>query len=239
MYFRQILHPEKACASYLVGCPTRGVCAVVDPQGDAQGYASQIQQNGMVVESIIETHTHADHVSCARDLAALTNAPVYVGPDADVRFPHRTLADGQVLEVGNRRIRAIHTPGHTVEHICLLVDDWFVLTGDTLFVGDVGRVDLALDTPPAEQIRARARTLHRSLQLLLALPDWTEVYPGHYAGSVCGRGMDGKPVSTIGRERRANPALQLAEERFVALQTDNLPALPADFEAIKRRNLGA
>ncbi len=239
MYFRQILHPEKACASYLVGCPTRGVCAVVDPQGDAQGYVSQIQQNGMVVESIIETHTHADHVSCARDLAALTTARLYVGPGADIRFPHRTLADGQVLEVGNRRIRAIHTPGHTVEHICLLVDDWFVLTGDTLFVGDVGRVDLALDTPPAEQIRARARTLHRSLQRLLALPDWTEVYPGHYAGSVCGRGMDGKPVSTIGRERRANPALKLAEERFVALQTDNLPPLPADFEAIKRRNLGA
>jgi len=238
MYFRQILHPAKACASYLVGCPTRGVCAVVDPQGDPQAYVSQVQQNGMVVESVIETHTHADHASCARDLAALTNAPLYLGPGADVRFPHLTLADGQILPVGNRRIQVLHTPGHTAEHICLLVDDWFVLTGDTLFVGDVGRVDLALNAPPPEEMRGRAHQLYRSLQRLLALTDWTEVYPGHYAGSVCGRGMDGKPISTIGRERRANPALQLSEEGFVTFQAQNLPPLPADFHAIKSRNLG-
>jgi hydroxyacylglutathione hydrolase len=238
MYFRQILHPEKACASYLVGCPTRGVCAIVDPQGDPQIYVSQAQQNGMVVKSVIETHTHADHVSCARELEALTSASFYLGPRADVRFPHLLLADGQVLEVGNRRIRALHTPGHTAEHLCLLVDEWFVLTGDTLFVGDVGRVDLALDSPPTEEMRGRALQLHRSLQRLLALPDWIEVYPGHYAGSVCGRGMDGKPISTIGRERRANPALQLSEDGFVTFQTQNLPPLPADFLAIKRRNLG-
>ena len=168
MYFRQILHTEKACASYLVGCPTLRVCAVIDPQGDPQVYASQVQQNGMTVESIIETHTHADHVSCARELATATNAPLYVGPRADVRFPHFPLADGQVLKVGNRRIRVLHTPGHTPEHICLLVDEWFLLTGDTLFVGDVGRVDLALDTPPPEEIRGRALQLHRSLQRLFA-----------------------------------------------------------------------
>ncbi len=238
MYFRQILHTEKACASYLVGCPTLRVCAVIDPQGDPQVYASQVQQNGMTVESIIETHTHADHVSCARELATATNAPLYVGPRADVRFPHSPLADGQVLKVGNRRIRVLHTPGHTPEHICLLVDEWFLLTGDTLFVGDVGRVDLALDTPPPEEIRGRALQLHRSLERLLALSDWTEVYPGHFAGSVCGRGMDGKPISTIGRERRANPALQLSEDEFVTFQTQSMPPLPADFQAIKRRNLG-
>lgn len=238
MYFRQMLHPEKACASYLVGCPTRGVCAVVDPQGDPQIYLSQVQQNGMVVESVIETHTHADHVSGARDLASLTSAALYVGPGATVRFSHRPLTDGQVLDVGNRRIRVLHTPGHTAEHICLLVDDWFALTGDTLFVGDVGRVDLALDSPPVDEIRGRALQLHQSLRRLLELPDWTEVYPGHYAGSVCGRGMDGKPISTIGRERRANPALQLSRERFVTLQTQSLPPLPADFQGIKRHNLG-
>ncbi len=238
MYFRQILHPEKACASYLVGCPTRGVCAVVDPQGDPQVYVSQAQTNSMIIESIIETHAHADHVSGARELASLTGAPLYVGPGAPVRFAHRPLADGQVLNVGNRRIRVLHTPGHTAEHICLLMDDWFVLTGDTLFVGDVGRVDLALDSPPVDEIRARARGLHGSLQRLLALPDWTEVYPGHYAGSVCGRGMDGKPISTIGRERRFNPALQFSEEQFLAFQTQGLPPLPDDFQAIKRRNLG-
>jgi len=238
LYFRQILHAEKACASYLVGCPTRGVCAVVDPQGDPQVYVSQSRQHGMAVGSVIETHMHADHLSCARELAALTEAPLYVGPEADVGFAHLTLADGQVLKVGNRRIRALHTAGHTREHLCLLVDEWFALTGDTLFVGDVGRVDLALDAPSAAEVRDRALQLHGSLQRLLALPDWTEIYPGHYAGSVCGRGMDGKPISTIGRERRANPALQLSEEAFVALQTQNLPPLPADFQSIKRHNLG-
>jgi len=238
MYFRQILHPGKSCASYLVGCPTRGVCAVVDPQGDPQAYASQAHQNGMSVESVIDTHTHADHASGARDLAALAGAPLYLGPGADVRFPHRTLADGEILRVGNRRIQPLHTPGHTAEHLCLLVDDWFVLTGDTLFVGDVGRVDLALDALPPEEIHGRASLLYQSLQRLLALPDWTEVYPGHYAGSVCGRGMDGKPISTIGRERRTNPALHLSEEAFVAFQTQNLPPLPDDFQAIKRHNLG-
>jgi hydroxyacylglutathione hydrolase len=239
MYFRQILHPEKACASYLVGCPTRGVCAVVDPQGNPQVYVSQAQQNGMVVESVIETHAHADHLSSARELAALTGAPFYVGPGASIRSPHLAVVDGQVLEVGNRRIRALHTPGHTAEHLCLLVDEWFVLTGDTLFVGDVGRVDLALETPPGEEIRGRALQLYQSLRRLLALPDWTEVYPGHYAGSVCGRRMDGKPISTIGRERRANPALQLSEDGFVTFQMQNLPPLPEDFPIIKRRNLGA
>jgi hydroxyacylglutathione hydrolase len=239
MYFRQILHTDKACASYLVGCPTHGVCAVVDPQGDPETYVAQIQHNGMVIESIIETHTHADHISGARELASLTGAPLYVGPGAEVHFSHQYLADGQVLQVGNRRVRVLHTPGHTAEHICLLVDEWFVLTGDTLFVGDVGRVDLALDTPPAEEIQCRAHQLYQSLQRLLALPDWTEVYPGHYAGSVCGRAMDGKPISTIGRERRTNRALQLSDEEFVTFQTQNVPALPADFQAIKRRNLGA
>ncbi|TMI80242.1 MAG: MBL fold metallo-hydrolase, partial [Bacillati bacterium ANGP1] len=101
MYFRQVLHPEKACASYMIGCPTRGVCAVIDPQGDPQVYVSQVEQNGMALRSIIDTHTHADHVSCARDLAALTGVPLYVGPGASVRFPHRTLPDGHILEVGN------------------------------------------------------------------------------------------------------------------------------------------
>jgi len=199
---------------------------------------AQVEAGGMTIGAVVETHAHADHVSSARALSALAQVPVYLGPGAAARYSHRALADGQVLEVGNRRVRALHTPGHTPEHICLLVDDWFVLTGDTLFVGDVGRVDLALDVPPPEAIRACALALHESLQRLAALPDWTEVYPGHYAGSVCGRGMDGKPVSTIGWERRRNRALQLSAEAFVQFQTENLPPLPADFSAIKRRNLG-
>ncbi len=239
MYFRQILHDEKACASYLVGCPTKGVCAVIDPQGDPAAYVEKARKHGMVVRTVVETHVHADHLSTARDLAALAAAPLHLGPGASVRYKHVALSDGQVLPVGNRRLTVLHTPGHTPEHVCFLVDDWFVLTGDTLFVGDVGRVDLALEEPPPGEVAARARDLRRSLERLLTLPDWTEVYPGHYAGSVCGRGLDGKPVTTIGRERRANLALRMTEDAFIAFQTTNVPLPPDDFVATKRRNQGA
>lgn len=187
---------------------------------------------------VIETHLHADHVSGARELAALTGAPLYLGSGAEVNYSYTPLSDGQVLEVGNRRLKVIHTPGHTPEHICLLGDDWYLLTGDTLFVGDVGRVDLALNDLPLDAIRERAEQLHHSLSKLSGLPDYVEVYPGHYAGSVCGRGMDGKTISTIGRERRANRAFQLSAEKFAKFQTEKLPALPADFHSIKRQNLG-
>lgn len=239
MYFRQILHADKACASYVVGCPTRGVCAVVDPQGPPDAYLTQVEQHGMRLQTVIDTHIHADHVSGARDVAARADAVLFMGPGANVRFPHIELVDEQIIEVGNRRIRILHTPGHTSEHVSLVVDDWFVLTGDTLFVGDVGRVDLTLNAPSSEALQERARRLHASLQRLLALPDWTEIYPGHYAGSVCGRGMDGKPISTIGRERRVNVPLGMDLETFVAFQTGQVPPPPADFEAIKQRNLGA
>jgi glyoxylase-like metal-dependent hydrolase (beta-lactamase superfamily II) len=199
----------------------------------------QAAENGMTVTAVIDTHVHADHVSCARQLAAASGAPLYLGMGAGVQFAYVGLDEGQVLDVGNRRVRVVRTPGHTAEHVCLVVDGWFVLTGDTLFVGDVGRVDLALDHLPGDAIRARAADLYRSLQRLLELPEWTEVYPGHFAGSVCGRGMDGKPITTIGRERRHNPALQLTEEAFIAYQTGAPPPLPPDFRAIKQRNLGA
>jgi glyoxylase-like metal-dependent hydrolase (beta-lactamase superfamily II) len=238
MYFRQILHEEKSCASYLVGCPTLGVCAVVDPQGDPNAYVERVESKGMALKLVLETHVHADHVSSARELAECAGASLYLGPGAPVRYPHLPLVDGQVLEVGNRRVRVIHTPGHTSEHICLVVDEWFVLTGDVLFVGDVGRVDLAMTEIPAEVVHARAQELYRSLQQLLSLPEWVEVYPAHYAGSVCGRGIDGKTISTIGRERRHNAALGLTADAFARYQTENLPAVPADFHAIKCRNLG-
>jgi glyoxylase-like metal-dependent hydrolase (beta-lactamase superfamily II) len=193
---------------------------------------------GMAVNAILETHVQADHLSSARELAQLTGVPVYYGRGAETQYDYAPLDDGQIIDVGNRRVKVIHTPGHTPEHVCLLVDDWFLLTGDTLFVGDVGRVDLALAEVPAGTVQERARQLYGSLQRLLTLPDWIEVYPGHYAGSVCGRGMDGKPVSTIGRERRFNPALQLPAEEFIRYQTEELPPLPADFQQIKRHNLG-
>jgi len=238
VYFRQILHDEKRCASYLVGCATRSACAAIDPQGDPQAYTDQAARGGMKITAVIDTHVHADHVSCARELAALASAPLYYGPGADVRFGHETLVDGQVLEVGRRRFTVIHTPGHTPEHVCLAIDDWVVITGDTLFVGDVGRVDLSIDNISKGEIRDRAAQLHESLQRLLALPELTEIYPGHYAGSVCGRGMDSKPISTIGHERRENEPFRLSRDEFVDYLTSDLPPLPADFHSIKETNLG-
>lgn len=238
MFFRQFLHEERACLSYLVGCPTKGVCAVVDPQGDPERYIQQATQHGMTISHILETHIHADHVSGAQELHTRTGAPIYHGPGSEAAYETLPLADGQILEIGNRRLRVIHTPGHTQEHVCLLGDDWYLLTGDTLFVGDVGRVDLAMGNLPAEALRERASQLYGSLQRLLALPDHVEVYPGHYAGSVCGRGMDGKTISTIGHERRQNQSLQKTEADFIRFQTENIPPLPEDFQAIKSANLG-
>ena len=239
MYFRQVLHEDRSCASYLVGCPSLGVCAVIDPQGEPEAYVGLAEDNAMVVSDVIETHVHADHPSSAGALAQATGAALRLGEGAEVHFAFEPLVAAEVLEVGNRRIRVIPTPGHTEEHVSLLVDDWFVLTGDTLFVGDVGRVDLALREIDEAELRTRAKVLHDSLQRLLELRDDVEVYPGHYAGSTCGRGMDGKTISTIGRERRANPALEMDAEAFVDFQLHNIPALPADFRSIKQANLGA
>lgn len=236
MYFRQVLHEDRSCASYIVGCPSLGLCAVVDPQGDPQPYIDEVEDNAMVISHVIDTHVHADHESAARPLAAAANAPLYLGSGADVGFEFTSLNDGDVLEIGNRRCRVIHTPGHTPEHVSLFFDDWYVLTGDTLFVGDVGRVDLSLTDSDEAEVRSRAKELYESLQTLLSLRDDVEVYPGHYAGSTCGRGMDGKTISTIGRERRTNPVLQLDPEQFLKYQLANTPPLPQDFLKIKSAN---
>lgn len=238
MIFRQLLHEERSCASYLVGCSTMGVAAVIDPQGDASRYTALSRRHGLRITDVIETHLHADHRSSARDLAGTLGAALHFGSTAQVGFPYEALGDGGTVRVGNRRIEVIHTPGHTPEHICLLVDDWFVLTGDTLFVGDVGRVDLALEDVSEPELRAKAEILHASLERLLRLPDHVEIYPGHYAGSTCGRGMDGKPSSTIGRERRRNRALLLDREAFVAFQLNDTPEPPGDFRTIKQANAG-
>jgi hydroxyacylglutathione hydrolase len=238
LYFRQLLHEDRSCASYLVGCPTLGLCAAIDPQGDPQWYIDAADANAMVISHVVDTHVHADHHSGARALAGKAGATLYLGATAEVGFEFSPLSDGDVLEVGNRRARVIHTPGHTPEHVCLLVDDWFVLTGDTLFVGDVGRVDLALTEVDESELQTRAKQLHQSLETLMALRSDVEVYPGHYAGSTCGRGMDGKTISTIGRERRHNKALSFDVEKFIEFQLSSMPPLPQDFEAIKTANLG-
>ncbi|MGH9199546.1 MAG: MBL fold metallo-hydrolase, partial [Acidimicrobiia bacterium] len=212
--------------------------AVVDPQGDSARYMTEAERHGLRITDVIDSHVHADHLSSARSLAEATGADLRLGAGAEVGFNYLSLVDGGVINVGNRRIDIIHTPGHTPEHVCLLVDDWFVLTGDTMFVGDVGRVDLALTEVQEDALKAKAGQLHASLQRLLQLRDDTEVYPGHYAGSTCGRGMDGKTISTIGRERRISRALNVDLESFLEYQLSSIPPLPTDFEAIKRANLG-
>jgi hydroxyacylglutathione hydrolase len=237
MFFRQILHEEKSCLSYVVGCPSQGVCAVIDAQEDPEIYINLAERYGLKITDVIETHIQADHISVSRRLAEIVNAKLYFGPKAKVNFPFQELNDGMELSIGRRVINAIHTPGHTSEHICLLVDDWLVITGDTLFVGDVGRVDL-IDSMDEKLINSRATSLHESIKKLLALPDITEIYPGHYRGSVCGKGIDSKPSSTIGRERQKNPVLQLDLNEFIKYLSDDMPKLPANFHQIKQKNSG-
>jgi hydroxyacylglutathione hydrolase len=199
---------------------------VVDPQAqDLERYLEFAALKQTKIGYVIDTHIQADHRSGGRALAARTGAAYGLHESADVAFPFTPLVDGQELVCGNVTTRVLHTPGHTPESLCLVVTDrtrgpepWFVLTGDTLFVGTVGRPDL----PGA--MEQSARDLYRSVQRLLALPDHTEIYPTHFAGSACGKGMSGKPMSTVAFEKRINPVLSIAsEDAFVAALTAELP----------------
>lgn len=214
MFFRQLLNDPIAQASYIVGCPASGEAAVVDPSLPAEQYALAAVDRGLRITAVLETHMHADYFSTGRALARLTGATIYAPRIADIRFPHHPLDDGDVVPVGNVRIRALHTPGHTPEHMCYLVTDtrrseevWFALTGDCLFVGDVGRADL-VDLPLTGPDHLYDSIFGR----LLALPDAVEIYPAHYGGSACGgKSMSGKISSTIGFERRFNWVLQAGD----------------------------
>src|SRR6266508_4807629 len=197
----------------------------------------------MRITHIFETHVQADHVSGARRLAAATGAPVLFHESADVRFPHCDLEDGEEHDTGNVRMTILHTPGHTPDSVSILVTDrsrapepWFVLTGDTLFSGGVGRPDLlgtGAETGLAEQLYDSV------FGTLLKLPDHIEVFPAHFGGAACGKGLSGKPGSTIGFERRFNPALQLAsKDAFVRFVLQDLPPQPAEFGENRRKNLG-
>jgi glyoxylase-like metal-dependent hydrolase (beta-lactamase superfamily II) len=241
MIFRPFYRFETGCAAYLFGCGGQGQCVVVDPQEkDVEAYIEFAAEKGMRITHVIDTHVHADHRSGGRALAARTGAAYCLHRSAPVSFDFTPLDDRQRLEVGNTIIDVIHTPGHTPESISLLVSDlrrgpepWFVCTGDTMFVGAVGRPDL-----PGEE-RKNAAQLHRSLhEKLLALPDDIEVYPAHFAGSACGAGMSGKPSSTIAFEKRWNPLLELTERAFVDQVGENVPPKPADMAAIVRFNQG-
>src|SRR5437763_13921198 len=208
MYFRQLLNEETACASYLVGCKTHSKFAVVEPHVDlVDQYIALADAQGAPIAAAFDTHVQADHVSGLPELVRRTGATAYLPADTGVDFEHHALVDGEVVKLGNAEIQAIATPGHAVAHHAYAVTDrtrgddpWFVLTGDALLVGDAGRPDLhAHGDRTAEQM---ARLLYRSLtERLLALPDHMLLYPSHYSGSVCGRGLSANPVSTIGFER--------------------------------------
>jgi hydroxyacylglutathione hydrolase len=234
MYFRQLLNEETACASYLFGCNSAGEFAVVDPHVDlVDRYIAAAEAQGSRISAVIETHLQADHVSGLSALVEETGATAYMPDGAGVEFDHRPLADGDQIKLGNTVIEAIATPGHATAHHAYLVTDhrrvdepWFVLSGDALLVGDAGRPDLhAHGEETAEEM---ARILYRSLnERLLTLPDHIALYPAHYSGSVCGRGLSGNPASTIGFERRHNPALQFdSEHAFVEALTKDIPPQP-------------
>jgi hydroxyacylglutathione hydrolase len=215
MLFRQLLTDESACASYLLGCKSRGKLAVVDPHADlVDQYLALSEAHGAPIAAVFETHVQADHFSGLPELVARTGATAYLPEGAGVEFDHRPLADGEVVQLGNTEIEAIATPGHAQAHHAYLVTDharaddpWMVLTGDALLVGDAGRPDLHAHGELT--VEEMARSLYRSLTArLLTLPDHLLLYPAHYSGSVCGRGLSGHPASTIGFERRHNAALR-------------------------------
>jgi hydroxyacylglutathione hydrolase len=232
MYFEQFYLGCLAHASYMLA--SEGEAVVVDPQRDVEIYLAAADANHISIRHIFETHLHADFVSGHQELAARTGARIYIGEQAEATFPHVAVQDGFQLQVGKMRILALETPGHTPESTCLVITDedkasapWAVLTGDTLFLGDVGRPDLSKRHTP-EQLAAM---LHDSLHgKLLKLSDDVLVYPAHGAGSLCGRNLRAERVSTIGTERLTNYALQIkSREEFVKQLTSNLPARPAYF----------
>jgi hydroxyacylglutathione hydrolase len=242
MIFRQITHDDLGCASYLVGDEDAGVAAVVDPRFDIDEYLRLARWLGVTIDHVLETHTHADHVSGHGRLAAATGATIHVHRDAGAGYPHEPFEDGWELELGRVRVRALHTPGHRPEHTAFALVDtgrglepWAVLTGDSLFVGDVARPDLAVD--PEEGARDVFRSLHAKL---LPLADDVEVWPGHLGGSMCGGpGMDLKIASTIGFERAHNDLLALREEAdFVRRAVASLGPQPPNFRNIVELNRG-
>jgi glyoxylase-like metal-dependent hydrolase (beta-lactamase superfamily II) len=247
MFFRQLL-AQDATLSYFFGCGTCHVGVAIDPVlGDEQWFIDEAAKQDVKITHVIDTHVHADHFSGGRALAEKTGARycLHESNRGRVSYPFEALRDGQRIEVGNVFVDVLHTPGHTPDSICLLVTDkrraapgenaapWFVLTGDTLFVGSAGRPDLAgKEAEMAEQIHA---SLHRKL---LTLPAEVELYPGHTSGSVCGAGMSGKPASTIGFEKRWNPMLAMSLDAFVAALTESIPPRPAEMDRMVAFNLG-
>ena len=241
MFTQQFFVEGLGCASYIVGCEAKGIAAVIDPDREVQKYLDAANHRGLTITHVIETHLHADHVSGNTDLVARTGADIYVHEASGAEYPHKTLKHNDVIELGNIRIRALHTPGHTPESITLLVSDttraeepWLALTGDTLFVGDIGRPDLV----GVEAARGLANDMYDSLfEKILPMNDSLLIYPGHGAGSLCGKSIGSMKSSTLGFERKYNLSLSPRKrDEFVEFATSGLPEQPGNHKRIKAMN---
>lgn len=242
MFFKQRTNDD-ASISYFFGCGSLGKAIAVDVvAGDEGWFIDEAKKATVAITHVIDTHIHADHFSGGRVLAESVGAP-YCLHESDLtlaKFGFEPLCDGQLLDIGNVKVTVLHTPGHTTDSICLLVSDarrseapWFVITGDTLFVGAVGRPDLA------GKERDMAGMLFDSVHAkLLSLPDDIEIFPGHQAGSACGVGLSGKPSSTLGFEKRSNTSLAMGRDGFIDYLTGDIPPRPANMDAMVRANLG-
>jgi len=242
MYFNQLAVPGLGCLSYAIGCPRSKAMVVVDPKRDIQDYLSISREEGMQITHVINTHVHADHVSGDQELRLATGADIYIHESAPVEYKHKSVKEGDVFEIGAAKIQVLHTPGHTPNSISLLVTDnmrseepQMLLTGDLLFVGDIGRPDL----PGAEILDEQVENLYNSLYVKLSeYPDHLEIFPAHGEGSLCGRGMSAKKSSTLGYERRANPMLGFDSfDAFKAEVLSAFPLRPKSFANIIQTNL--
>jgi glyoxylase-like metal-dependent hydrolase (beta-lactamase superfamily II) len=241
MIVRQLLHTDPVvAASYFVACGGKQAAIVIDPVDDPRTYLDLAAETNTRIQHVIDTHVHADHVSTGYQLAMAAGARYVLQADVDARFPFHGVRDGDRLEIGNVLAEAWHVPGHTPEHIALIVTDrtraaepWLVFTGHTLLVGDMGRTELAASAEEG------ARSLFESSERLRALPDYVQVMPGAFAGSVCGRGLSATPFSTIGFERRFNRAFAITERAaFIDYMMRDIPPRPPQAAETRQANLG-
>ena len=241
MFFQQFKVEGLGCYSYLIGCPKEGVACVVDPERHVERYLDVVQENGLRITDVFDTHLHADHITGSQEFASQTGATIHVHPAVGAEYPHEPVREGQRFRFGAAEIEIIETPGHTPNSVTLAVTDHArsgdvqaLLTGDLLFVGDIGRPDLAGEDLLEQQVKNLYDSLYNKLS---RFPDWTEVHPAHGEGSLCGKGMSAKPMTTLGFERRNNPLLnEMSFDEFHKLMTEGFQVRPDNFADIVEKN---